>query len=52
MGTLNDTLRGWRDPVAVGVAAAVAAPVPENLKGQAAEHFLETFTLSKAAGDE
>src|SRR5713226_10296163 len=48
MGTLNDTLRGWRDPAAVGAAA----PAPENLKGQAAEHFLETFTLSKVAGDE
>ena len=48
MGTLNDTLCGWRDPAAVGAAA----PAPENLKGQAAEHFLETFTLSKAAGDE
>ncbi len=56
MGTLNDTLRGWRNPAAVGVAAAVAAvaaaPVPENLKGQAAEHFLETFMLSKVAGNE
>src|SRR5260221_7784599 len=51
MGTLNDTLRGWRDPAAAGAAAAaaavVAAPGPENLKGQADEHFLESFTLSK-----
>ena|SRR5229473_1754143 len=56
MGTLNDTLHGWRDPVAAGAAAAaaavVAAPVPEILKGQAAKHFLETFMLSKVAGDE
>jgi len=96
MGTLNDTLYGWQDPAAVGVAAVAvavvgvaavvvaavgvaavavavvgaaaaavavvgvaavavavaAAPVPEILKGQAAEHFLEMFTLSKAASDE
>src|SRR5258708_7781614 len=52
MGTLNDTLRGWRDPAAVGAAAAAAAPAPENFEGQAAEHFLETFMLSQAAGDE
>src|SRR5258707_13970490 len=42
MGTLNDTLCGWRDPAAVGGAAAAAPPEPEEFKRETAEHFLET----------